>query len=305
VARHRTTTLLGLALLVLAATTSACGLAKRRPGRTVVVSVTRDFGTAEVGTAIDARPAKSLTALTAAATQLPVVRVPGDGARTIGGASAGAGTRWYAYVNGVQTTGTAPIPVFPGDTVWWDLHDRHAAGVAPAVVGSFPEPFLHGIGGKQLPVTLQCADDVQRACRRVAAALTAAGVPVALQGLGTGSGSSTLGIVVGVWSELTGQLDAALIAHGPSASGVYARFSGPASRTLELLDPRGRVARTLTGSAGLVAATRDKISQPTWLVTGTDAAGVLAAASAVEPARLHDRFALAVQHGTDLPVPIR
>ncbi len=42
---------------------------------------------------------------------------------------------------------------------------------------------------------------------------------------------------------------------------------------------------------------------PTWLITGTDAAGVAAAAQALTPARLADRFALVVHGGTDTPVP--
>ena len=62
--------------------------------------------------------------------------------------------------------------------------------------------------------------------------------------------------------------------------------------------------RTLGAGAGLIAATRDNVSEPTWLVTGTDAAGVAAAAAALTPARLRDHFALAVQGGTDLPVPV-
>jgi hypothetical protein len=292
-------------LLVAALLIAACGIGRKPGGTAVVIAVTRDFGSGEVATAVDQHPSHDATALNVLAGQLPVQRSPGDGARTIGGATAGSGTRWYAYVNGVQTTGTSPIAVYPGDSVWWDLHDQHAAGVVPAVVGMFPEPFLHGIAGKRYPVTLQCGDDVQSACRAVATALTAAGVPVALQGLGTGSGPSTLGIVVGVWSELTGQIDASLVQHGPSASGVYARFAGTAGSRLELLDARGRVKRTLGAGAGLVAATRDKVSQPTWLVTGTDRAGVLAAAQTVTPGRLHGRFALAVTRGRDVPLPVR
>jgi hypothetical protein len=65
------------------------------------------------------------------------------------------------------------------------------------------------------------------------------------------------------------------------------------------------VVRTLTGNAGLVAATAQGSQTPTWLITGTDAAGVSAAAAALTPARLHDHFALAVQGGTDLPIPLQ
>jgi hypothetical protein len=64
------------------------------------------------------------------------------------------------------------------------------------------------------------------------------------------------------------------------------------------------VVRTLAADAGLIAATSDQASEPTWLVTGTDTAGVSAAAAALTSSRLRDHFALAVQGRTDTPVPV-
>jgi hypothetical protein len=85
---------------------------------------------------------------------------------------------------------------------------------------------------------------------------------------------------------------------------VYARFAGRAGSSLQLLDPQGHVARTLGAGAGLIAATAANSSEPTWLITGTDVAGVSAAAAALTPSRLRDHFALAVQGGADLPLPL-
>ncbi len=139
------------------------------------------------------------------------------------------------------------------------------------------------------------------ACNQVSDSLSAEGVPIANQGFGTGSGQDSLSVVVGTWSQLRGVIAAELIQHGPSASGVYARFRGDA---LELLDPRGQAVRTLESGAGLIAATADSSSQPTWLVTGTDRTGVSAAAAALTPSRLRNHFALAVQSGHELPLPL-
>jgi hypothetical protein len=61
----------------------------------------------------------------------------------------------------------------------------------------------------------------------------------------------------------------------------------------------------LGAGAGLVAATADSSSEPVWLITGTDRAGVSAAAKALTPGRLRDHFALAVQGGSDFPVPLQ
>ena len=65
------------------------------------------------------------------------------------------------------------------------------------------------------------------------------------------------------------------------------------------------MARTLGAGAGLIAATADQSSVPTWMITGTDPAGVLAAARALTPQTLHDHFALAVDGATQVPVPIQ
>jgi Domain of unknown function (DUF4430) len=217
----------------------------------------------------------------------------------------GSRTDWFYYVNGVEAKqGAAATAVHHGDRIWWDLHDWRATDSIPAVVGSYPEPFEHGVGGKRLPTTLECGSNVGAACKRVTAALTADHVPVASQLIGTGSGPDTLGVVVGTWSEISSEVAATLIAKGPGASGVYARFAGPGDGSLELLNPSGQVARTLGAGSGLIAATADSSSEPTWLITGTDVAGVTAAAGALTEAALHDHFALAVQGNLRLPVPL-
>jgi hypothetical protein len=134
--------------------------------------------------------------------------------------------------------------------------------------------------------------------------LARVGVPVATQLLGAATGTDIATILVGPWAALRGTLVAKLIDAGPGSSGVYARFGSPAGRSLDLLDPKGHVVRTLGAGAGLVAATNQSSGGPTWLVTGTDAAGVASAASALSQTRLHNRFALAVQGTSDFPVPL-
>src|SRR5436305_11676360 len=133
--------------------------------------------------------------------------------------------------------------------------------------------------------------------------MKAVGIPVANQLVGAGSGNDSLTGLVGAWPQIKSVLAAGLIRLGPRRSGVYARFTGPRGGSLQLLDARGAVARTLGVGAGLIAATRDNVSQPIWLITGTDGAGVGAAAAALSPARLRDHFALAVQAGAVWPVP--
>ena len=162
-----------------------------------------------------------------------------------------------------------------------------ATDSVPAVVGSFPEPFVEASAGKRLPDDARMrAPTWRRRASRSSAALDAVRVPVASQLLGTGSGHDTLGVLVGTWNDINGdarrQPDRART-RGQRRVRALRRAGG---RSLELLDPAGDVARTLGGGAGLIAATAQGTTTPTWLVTGTDAAGVAAAAAALTPARL-------------------
>lgn len=283
------------ALMVLAA---GCGLQETTQRGPVAVTVTEDFGTQAVAAGMVVRSSLDATALDLVRRRFKVAAGPGA-VSSIAGAVAAGGRRWFVYVNGVAASPRSRVHA--GDRVWWDLH---SSSVAPqAVVGAFPEPFLHGLGGKRLPVTVACGSGVAAACRRVARALARLGVPAASQALGTASGQDSLAVVVGTWSELRGEVVATLLARGPSASGVFARFTGRAGRSLELLDAGGRDVSGLGPAAGLIAALTERGSAPTWLVTGTNPTGVLAAADAFAPGQLRDRFALAVGGGRHLPVP--
>jgi hypothetical protein len=297
------------AVLALAAVLAcaACGLGPGPGTGGVDLNVTRGFGGRPVRTLSSDHVPGSETVMRMLQRSFRVrTRFGGGFVQSIDGYSgSGTGRDWFYYVNGIQAKqGAATTAVHKGDRIWWDLHDWRATDSVPAVVGSYPEPFVHGVGGKRFPTTVECGHGVAAACKRVTAALSAAHVPVASQLIGTGSGPDTLGVVVGTWPEVRSEVAAELIAHGPGASGVYARFTGPGSDRLALLNPAGRVTRTLGPGAGLVAATADSSSAPTWLITGTDAAGVSAAARALTPRALHDHFALAVRGATRLPIPL-
>lgn len=225
-----------------------------------------------------------------------------DGAS--GSASEGQPNDWFYYVNGVEAPqGAAATVVHPGDHIWWDLHDWSQTDSVPAVVGSYPEPFLNGIDGKRLPVRVECASLSSTACRTVSARLSAAEVPAALAAIGPGDEPETLRVLVGPWGAVRADPAAHQLEGGPRASGVYARFAANGS-TLSVLDGRGEVVRTLAAGAGLIAATRYGEEAPTWVIAGTDGAGVEAAARALDPSALADRFALAIAPGgQELPAP--
>jgi hypothetical protein len=194
--------------------------------------------------------------------------------------------------------------VHPGDRIWWDRHDWSQAEDIPAVVGSFPEPFLAGLEGKRLPVRVECAEAESSACQGVLGRLRSLGVPAALASISGGDEPYTLRVLVGPLSKLAADPGVHQIEAGPRHSGVYARF-GPEGKTLLALDAKGKLVLTLGAGAGLVAATRYREEAPVWVVTGTDEAGVNRAAAALSEASLRNRFAVALpRSGAALALPI-
>lgn len=294
-------------VIAVAVAVAGCGLGAGKGTSDVALSVTRDFGSVRVGSQVEHSVPGSQTVMRLLERSYRVsTRYGGGFVESVNGLSGTSSRRdWFFYVNGIEASlGAAGTGVHKGDRIWWDLHDWSATDSIPAVVGSFPEPFVHGIDGRRYPTTLECASDATAACQKVSSQLDAIGVKVASQALGAGgSGTDSLAVVVGTWHDVESEFAASLIEAGPGSSGIYAKFGGGGS-TLELLSPHGRVVRTLGAGAGLIAATGNNSTAPVWLVTGTNAAGVSAAAAALTAARLDGHFALAVQGKTDLPVPL-
>ena len=67
-----------------------------------------------------------------------------------------AGRRdWFYFVNGYEADrGAADYKLHDGDVEWWDYRSWRKQMRVPAVVGAFPEPFLHGYAGKTRKATI-------------------------------------------------------------------------------------------------------------------------------------------------------
>jgi len=297
-ARLRTATV----ALVAGAVLAGCGLGAGATPAGVRLEITRAFGSQVVRSLPRPRGQGEETAMSLLLRNATVsTRYGGGFVQSIdghaGGYEDGQPVDWFYYVNGVLAAkGAAETNVRPGDRVWWDLHDWSQAEEVPAVVGTFPEPFLNGIEGRRLPVRVECAPGAQGACSTVAARLRAAGVSASVTALGGGHTHDALRLLVGTWSALRTDPGARLLERGPGASGVYARVLDRGS-AIALLDAQGHVVRTLGASAGLIAATRVSAGEPEWLIVGTDAAGLALAARSLTQSTLHDRFAVALAAG--------
>jgi hypothetical protein len=198
-----------------------------------------------------------------------------DGLR--GGREDGRPVDWFFYVNGVLSErGASAVDVRRGTRIWWDRRDWGTAMTVPAVVGSFPEPFVSGFADEPGPTRLECDDAAEAACDAIQRKLLDLDLVVAKSRAGTDAAGESLKVVVGEWAAIRGDVALTGLERGPKRSGVFARFS-PDGRRLTALDARGRAVRELGAGTGLVAATRYQALPPTWVVTGTDAEGLAAA----------------------------
>ncbi|MGH2948969.1 MAG: DUF4430 domain-containing protein [Solirubrobacteraceae bacterium] len=299
------------ALCALALLAGGCGVGEGEPSDgDVTLRVTRDFGVEPLREEVEegAREGDTVMRLLQRSYEVDtrygggfVQEIDGVG----GGREDGRRVDWFYYVNGIEAPlGAVEREVASGDRVWWDHHTWEAAQRIPAVVGSYPEPFATGTEGKRFPVRLVCAGAVERSCDEVATRLQEAGVEQLSRAVIEQSpGEEVLRVLVGRWADVRRDAVARGLERGPGTSGVFAR-PAPSGTELMLLDTAGRPVRTLRAGAGLVAATAVQAQAPTWIVTGTDDVGVAAAAAALAEERLEERFAVAVEDGKDVPVPI-
>ncbi|MFM9165009.1 MAG: DUF4430 domain-containing protein [Solirubrobacterales bacterium] len=275
----------------------------------VSLTVTRDFGSQElISKSVGGLPESETVMRLLGAEAKLTTRYGGGFVQSVdgikGGRSDGRPADWFFFVNGREAPkGAAATKVRPGDAVWWDFRDWGEATNVPAVVGSFPEPFLHGPGTeKKLPVRVECIEVGSAPCRAVSGALAEEGVPVATQAFRSQIAEETIRVLVGQWVQLRDETSILPIEEGPRASGVYAR-PAPSGDEISLLSPDGRTARTFTSGAGIVAATAAGEGPPVWVVAGTDAAGLTAAASAFNARSLRNRYAVVVDGRRVLGAP--
>jgi len=305
-----------LALLGAGLAAAGCGLGAGAGVGEVSLRATRDFGAARVIAPVREAASESDTVMRLLDRDAEIeTSYGGRYVRSIGGV--GEATRggsrydWFFFVDGVEApVGAADFPLRGGEAVWWDYRDWSSALYVPAVVGSWPEPFLHGYEGERHPVAVECRGG-GRACGAVRRRLSDAGVEVA-----AGVPEDAIRVLVGPWARLRADPAAAQLEHGPGASGVYAEFRSGApfpriggkrrTGSFELvgLDAGGEPARRFGPRAGLVAATRRYDAPPVWVVTGATGRGVRAAAGLLDAADLRNRYAAATEAGRETPLPV-
>jgi hypothetical protein len=145
-------------------------------------------------------------------------RYGGRFVEAINGLSGSVSSRhdWFYFVNGIEATrGAVDYRLRNGDVEWWDYRDWGRVGQnVSVVVGAFPEPFVHGYGGKVRPAVV----------------------------VGSGHGAQLLAKLV----------QGHVAARAPTGANVLRLVSGPARFTARML-PGGAVEFTYAGDATRLA----------------------------------------------------
>jgi hypothetical protein len=282
------------------------GAGNTRGGSGAELRVTRDFGSKTLTTARQKSIRQSDTVMRLLqAHAKTTTRYGGKFVQSIGGVSgnsSGGRHDWFYFVNGVEApTGAADRTLSPGDVVQWDYRNWNATPRVPAIVGAYPEPFLHGQNGTRYPTRVECSTST-KSCDTVQTKLEDAGVPGGSGVIGSEARGGVFRIEVGKWTDLRKLQDLDVLEQGPAASGVYARFGADGS--IKLLGPDGNVARDAPPGTGVVAAIVPPDQQPLWVVTGVDEAGVARAAALLEAAKLRNAYAVVALPSGPVRLPV-
>jgi len=293
--------------LVSAFAAAGCGLGPGDRLEQVELTVTRDYGAGELLSREIGDVAESDTVMRVLERDAEIATRYGGGfVQSIDGLEAdrreGRYWDWLYYVNGVEASvGAAGYELDGGEAIWWDYRDWTDTQRVPAVVGSWPHPFVDGYeGAGRPPVAVECMAGGS-ACDEDRARLEQAGAAVA-----SGEPEGAIRVLVGPWERVRLDPAAALIEDGMQASGVFAQLDRDGEGfELRGLDQEGEEARRFGPDTGLVAATRRYAAPPVWVVTGTSAAGVRAASRLLDKGGLSDHYAVAVEGGEETPLPVR
>jgi hypothetical protein len=304
--------LAALLCVVLSAAATGCGFGagEERGGDAVELRVTRDFGHEQLGTARIDSVREDETVMRMLRSEFDIdTRFGGRFVQAIDGlegAGASGERDWFYWVNGVEASvGAAELELSPGDRVQWDRRDWGATMRVPAIVGAYPEPFVHGLEGKRRPVRVECESAESEACREAHTALEEVGASPSGASLGAPGTETIIRLAVARWPQVRIVRGASGLEDGPETTGVFARFDRE-EPSIELLDERGEVARTVRpgDGVGIVLAMRPLDEELVWLATGLDQEGVAAAVRALDEDELRDAFAVAVDGRTVQKLPV-
>ena len=163
-------------------------------GGSATLWITRDQGAKVL---LVARVPAGLTAMQALERRAEIeTGYSGRFVEEIEGIGRAPGRDWFYYVNGVALDrSAAEYRLRPGDVEWWDYTAWERPNEYPAVVGAFPEPFVHGLHGRVRPAVVVGRGRLARSLARLVGGRVVARAPdgAAVLELRPGAGFRALG----------------------------------------------------------------------------------------------------------------
>jgi len=181
---------------------------------------------------------------------------------------------WFLYVNGILSEAAAGshLPE-EGDVVWWDYHSWDDVFFVPAVVGSFPQPFVNGYRGDHPGAQILHGKGAEEPSEKLGAYLEEEGLSEELKispyEQSAAENRSRMTLVVALWEELADSDYWQGLQDNRSRTGWFVEFE---EEEITPLHMDGTRPETGEEAAGAVLATGSGMGDknPLWLVTARD-----------------------------------
>ena len=304
---------LALALFVVTAILAGCATTTPPPsGSTVSVSIvaTRDFGKELIFDRVV--EIEEGTSAQEALMEVAEVGMAGSYVEGIEGIYGNRERYWFYYINGILANVFASgYKLHDGDIEHWDFHDwSYSMHGSSAIIGDFPEPFLHGYAGKVYPTLVAYTGNLRGEAERLRSRLEELGVrEVAIRNATELSSDekelSNLILVCTSDFELVAELNEVY-----DRLGLFAYFE---NGKLKVLNAKGKVVEEYGAGSGVIQAIQSPwnpkgswaCENVVWMVSGTDEAGVKKAVDALidRYSEVQYTFAVVVADGGIIKVP--
>lgn len=190
---------------------------------------------------------------------------------------------WLFYINGMSTNiGAAQYILQDGDIEHWDFREWSFRQFVPAIIGDFPEPFLHGYRGIVYPTVITYQDGWEGEAGQIANRLSQLGVEniytESINELSADEKESSNLILLGssdfqLVEELNQPWD---------KLGFYCHFE---NSSLKVFSSTGDLAAEYEAGVGVIQATQNPwnpkgvggCENVVWMLSGLDETGVRAA----------------------------
>lgn len=215
---------------------------------------------------------------------------------------------WFYWVNGILAPiGVAEYKPVSGDIIWWDYHEWNTTMFIPAIIGSYPQPFKSGFGGKNPGTVIMYTDDFKDEAQKLKKSLLSQGVKsidTILYNANIIEKSDKYIILVGKWDDISKNSKKLKdINWKNKLEGTYVKFEG---NNLETLSNTGKIVKSFK-KAGAIYATSSGMGStvPMWLVTGNDEAYVKKAVNILidKPQSIKNYFGAVITDDDIIQIP--